>query len=77
MDPQLAASIWQGLNSVGIGGLAFITWALMTGRLITRREYDGMAQRCERLEQKLDKALEYGHRAVDAGKTLLDKHPNA
>ena len=77
MDQELATNIWAGLNSIGIGGLAFITWALMTGRLITRREYDSLTTRCERLEQKLDKALEYGHRAVDAGKTLIDKQPSA
>lgn len=65
---------FQWLNSIGTVGLAFIVWALMTGRLITRREYDGMSQRCERLEQKFEKALDYGHRAVGASERLIEKH---
>ena len=64
---------FQWLNSIGTVGLAFIVWALMTGRLITRREYDGVITRCERLEQKLDKALDYGHRAVGASERLIEK----
>lgn len=61
------------LDSVGSLGLALIVWALMRGHLITRREYDGVITRCERLEQKLDKAIDYGHRAVGASERLIEK----
>ena len=73
MDQQSIAALWSLANSIGVGGLAFVTWALMRGHLITRREYDGVVTRCERLEQKLDKAIEYGHRAVGASERLIEK----
>lgn len=72
MDPQTQAAL-QLLDKIGTVGLAFIVWALMTGRLITRREFDREVARADRGEQRLDKALEYGDRAVRAGVTVLEK----
>lgn len=63
----------QWLNSIGTAGLAFIVWGLLRGHLITRREFDREVVRAERLEQRLDKALDYGDRAVGAGETLVRK----
>lgn len=69
--PEVELLKW--LNSIGTAGLAFMVWALMTRRLITRGEHDREVARGDRLEQKLDKALEYGHRAVGASERLIEK----
>lgn len=66
LDPQ-----W--LNQIGTVGLAFIVYALMKGWLITRREFDRETARADRLELKLDKALDYGSRAIGAGEKLIEK----
>jgi hypothetical protein len=65
---------FEFLNSVGTVGLAFIVWALLSRRLITRGEFDREVTRCENLERRLDKALDYGDRALGAGEKLLQKH---
>lgn len=65
------------LDKVGTVGLALIVYALWTGKLITRREFDAMATRLERTEAQRDKALEYGHRAIQAGQTLIDKQTSS
>lgn len=70
------------LNSIGTMGLAFIVWCLMTGRLVTRREFDACCERetkqearMEKLEQRLDRALHIGDRAMDAGDKLAERLP--
>lgn len=72
MDPQTQQAL-QWLDKIGTVGLAFIVWALMAGKLITRREFDREVSRSETAELRLDKALEYGDRAVRAGVTVLEK----
>lgn len=61
------------LDKVGTVGLGFMLWMLLGGRLITRREFDAVVQQRDRLEQRLEKALDYGARAIDAGSKLIDK----
>jgi hypothetical protein len=61
------------LNSVGTVGLALMVWGLMTRRLITRGEFDSAEARAAKWEARFDKAAEYGHRAVQAGQTLIEK----
>ena len=71
---EQAPHIFEFLNSVGTVGLAIIVWGLLSRRLITRGEFDREVQRCERLEQRLDKALDYGDRAIASGERLIQKH---
>jgi hypothetical protein len=63
------------LNSIGTLGLAFIVWALMTGRLVTRREFERGVAREERLDQRLERALHIGDRAMDASDKLAERLP--
>lgn len=77
---MLEVELLKWLNSIGTAGLGFMVWALMRGHLVTRRENDReiargdkLEARCEKLEQKLDKALEYGHRAVGTSERLIEK----
>lgn len=78
------AEFLKWLYGVGSMGLAFVLHQVLSGKLITKREYEStlaerdkkysdLAERLERTEAKLDKALEYGHRAVAAGQTLIEK----
>lgn len=63
------------LDRIGAVGLAFIVLSLMRGWLVTRRENDHWIQRCDKLEQRLDKALDYGDRALGAGEQIRDRLP--
>lgn len=77
-DPQQAAnSALEYLNSIGTLGLAFIVWCLMTGRLITRREYDAATIREQKLDARLERALQIGDRAMDASDKLAERLPSA
>jgi len=71
---ESVAHAFEFLNSVGTVGLAFIVWALLSRRLITRGEFDREVIRCENLEKRLDKALDYGDRAISAGEEIRKKH---
>ena len=88
MDAEVttAKHVLEYLNSIGTVGLALIVWALWTGRLITRREFDLCAKReadfqqlaAHReldLQQRLDKALNIGGRATETSQTLVDRLP--
>lgn len=74
MTPE-ATQLLQWLDRIGAFGLAFIVYALMAGRLITRREFDSICERLRKTEERLDKALDYGDRALGAGEVIRDKLP--
>lgn len=74
-DAQSAQNVLDYLNSIGTVGLAFIVWALMTGRLVTKRENDREILRNEKLDQRLERALHIGDRAMDASDKLADRLP--
>lgn len=65
----------HALDRIGAIGLAFIVLALMKGWLVTKREIDRELHRCDKLEQRLDKALDYGDRALGAGEQIRDRVP--
>lgn len=68
-------SLLQGLDRIGTAGLAFMLWTVMSGRFVLRRELDREIARGDRLEQRLERALELGDRAVSAGRAIADKFP--
>jgi hypothetical protein len=70
-DPTLL----HALDKIGTVGLAFIVFSLMRGWLVTKREMDRELARGDKLEARLDKALDYGDRALGAGEVLRDKLP--
>ena len=76
LEPQEAVTALEYLNSVGTVGLAFIVWLLLTGRLVTRREFDRELARCEKLDQRLERALHISVRAIDAGDRLVERLPD-
>lgn len=61
------------IDRIGTVGLAFIVWALMTGRLITRRENDKLEARCGKLEERLDRALHINDRLIHAGERMAER----
>lgn len=63
----------QVIDKIGALGLGFMVWALMTGRLVTRREHEREIARGDRLEVRLEKALDYGARGIAAGEQLAAK----
>lgn len=70
------------LDKVGTIGLAVLVVGLvrllgliLKGELVTKREMDREISRCERLEQRLDKALDYGDRALGAGEQIRERLP--
>lgn len=67
------AGLLEYVDRIGTLGLAFIVTALMRGWLITKREYDREISRGNKLEERLDKTLAYGQRAVEVGRTVLDR----
>lgn len=69
------AEILRALDRIGAIGLAFIVLSLMKGWLVTKREMDREIGRCDKLEQRLDKALDYGDRALGAGEQIRDRIP--
>lgn len=73
-EPQ-GLQAFEYLNSIGTLGLAFIVWALMTGRLVTRREFDLLLHRATQLDARLERALHIGDRAMDASDKLADRLP--
>jgi len=69
--------VFEYLNSIGTVGLAFIVWALTTGLYVTRREHNREIERNERLDQRLERALQNGDRAMNASDKLADRLPAA
>jgi hypothetical protein len=63
------------LDKIGTIGLGFMVWTIMTGRLVIRRELDREIARSDRLEQRLERAMELGDKAVSAGRAIADKLP--
>jgi hypothetical protein len=72
---QIVPSLLTYLDAVSPIGLAFIVWALMTGRLVTKREHEREVLRCEKLDQRLERALHIGDRAMDASDKLAERLP--
>lgn len=68
-------SALQALDKLGTAALAFILWAIMRGDLVTRRENNREIARGDKLEARLDRALELSDRAVNAGRVMADKLP--
>lgn len=52
MDQLLTPELFNGVGVVALFGALF--WMLATGRLVTRREADGITQRAERAEKTRD-----------------------
>lgn len=75
VEPQQAVDVLEYLNSVGTIGLALIVWLLLTGRLVTRREFDRELARCEKLDQRLERALQINERVIGAGDKLMERLP--
>lgn len=75
VDQNAAVGAVSYLNSIGTAGLAFIVWALMTGRLITKRELDACLER-EKMWQGLymratatsDQAMDRAFSAIEIRK---------
>ena len=61
------------LNGVGVMGLAFVLHQVLSGKLITRREFDAVVAQRDKWESRFDRATEYGNRAVQAGQTIAEK----
>lgn len=71
-DPQ---QLLQMLDRIGTVGLTFIVVSLMRGWLVTKREIDREIARGDKLEERLDKALDYGDRALASGEVIREKLP--
>lgn len=63
-----------GLAVMVVGLIRFIS-LIRNGEFVTKREHDREIARGDRLELRLDKALEYGDRALGAGEVLRDQPP--
>jgi hypothetical protein len=74
-EPVQTQNVLEYLNSIGTLGLAFIVYALMSGRLITRREHDASVLREQKLDERLERALHIGDRAMDASDKLAQRLP--
>lgn len=70
-------NVLEYLNSIGTLGLAFIVWALTTGLYVTRRENNREVERGDKLDQRLERALENGQRATNTSDKLADRLPTA
>lgn len=68
-----AAGLLEYLDRIGTLGLGFIVGALMRGWLVTGREHNREIARGDKLEARLDKALSYGGRAVEAGRAIVER----
>jgi hypothetical protein len=75
MDQQPVLHLLAYLDRVGTVGLAFMVYAFMRGWLITKREHDREIARCDKLDERLERALHIGDRAMDAGDKLTDRLP--
>lgn len=74
-DPQQATNVIEYLNSIGTIGLALIVYLLLAGRLVTRREFDACVLREQKLDERLERALHIGDRAIDAGDRIAERLP--
>ncbi len=65
MDVGAAQAVWDFLNAGGVlGVLVFVLWAVYSGKLVTRREFDDLKEDRDRWRESSLRATDLSDRAL-------------
>jgi hypothetical protein len=71
-DAEIGNNVFTYLDKIGTAGLAFMLWMLLSGRLITKREFDAVVSEKNRLSGLVDIVLNINERALVARDKMKD-----